>query len=56
MVGDQLRQADLLGQGQHRDQARIRDQIRIIEHDINRRSGMGRLHLAGASSNWTTDP
>jgi hypothetical protein len=51
MLRDQLRQADLLGQSDHRHQPRIRDQIRVIEHDINHASRMGRLHLAGVPSN-----
>jgi hypothetical protein len=51
MLRDQLRQADLLGQSDHRHQPRIRNQIRVIEHDINHANRRGRLHLAGVPSN-----
>jgi hypothetical protein len=47
VLGDQLRQVDLLGQRERRDQPGIRDQIRVIERDIHRARGMRRLHLAG---------
>jgi hypothetical protein len=40
MLGDQLGQADLLGQRDHRHQPGIGEQIRIDEHNIHRASGM----------------
>jgi hypothetical protein len=51
LLPDQLRQADLLGQSHHRHQPRIRNQIRVIEHDINHANRRQRLHLAGVPTN-----
>jgi hypothetical protein len=52
MLDHQFRQADLLGQRHDRHQPSIGDQIRIIERDIQRRSGMRCFHFAGVSSTW----
>ena len=38
------------GQPHHRDQPGMRDQIRLVEHGRDRRSGMGRLPLADVLS------
>ncbi|WP_413801169.1 hypothetical protein [Streptomyces iranensis] len=38
------------GQPHHRDQPGMRDQIRLVEHGRDRRSGMGRLRLADVLS------
>jgi hypothetical protein len=37
MIDDQLRQADLLSQRDHRNQSRVGHQTRVVERDINRR-------------------
>jgi hypothetical protein len=44
----------VLSQSQNRNQARIGNQIRIIEGDIDRSSGMRRLHLAGEAAEART--
>jgi hypothetical protein len=56
VLGDQVGQIDLLGQCQQRHEPGVGEQIRVIEGDVDRRRGVGRLHLAGGFLNSTTDP
>ncbi|MEV7775963.1 hypothetical protein [Kitasatospora sp. NPDC086791] len=47
-VGDQARQTEPLGQADQRDQARVRDQIRLVEHGGDGRYGVRGLHFRDA--------
>ena len=47
-------QARPLGQGHHRDQARLRHEMRVIKRRVHLRELMQQLHLRGALSSSTT--
>jgi len=51
----QAGQARPLRQGHHRDQARPRHQMRVIERRVDLRELMQQLHLRGVLSSKTTE-